>query len=277
MEKEFVVFGLFLSSSKDRNKVFAILRLTKLFMHQTNCLNCGAETGPLYKFCPQCGQKTDTHKLSLAHIWHDLVHAVTHADKSIFSLIRHLLLNPGKVAAEYVEGKRKKYFNPFAFLVLVVGIASLILISSGFTNFAGNPRMQGNPVSAFFNKHINLIIFLNVPLLGMFSSLFFRKSGRNFAENLVLAAYTSGERSVFFSIVIAPLWMLLHTQYYLFLSIYIFSWHIYFAWACSYFHTGRKTVNFFKGFTIALCTQLLTMLLVSLTYMVYFYFFYRRA
>jgi hypothetical protein len=166
-------------------------------MQQTNCLNCG------YKYCPQCGQTTDTHKLSLSHIWHDLLHAVTHADKSIFSLIRHLLFNPGKVAAEYVEGKRKKYFNPFAFLVLVVGIASLILISSGFTNFAGNPRMQGNPVSAFFNKHINLIIFLNVPLLGMFSSLFFRKSGRNFAENLVLAAYTSGERSVFFSIVIA--------------------------------------------------------------------------
>lgn len=246
-------------------------------MHPANCLNCGTLTAPSYRFCPECGQTTDTHRLSLGHIWHDLLHAVTHADKSIFALIRYLLLNPGKVAAEYVEGKRKKYFNPFAFLVLVVGIASLILISSGFTNFAGNPRMQGNPVSAFFNKHINLIIFLNVPLLAMFSSLFFRKSGRNFAENLVLAAYTSGERSVFFSIVIAPLWMLLHTQYYLFLSIYIFSWHIYFAWACSYFHTGRKAVNFFKGFMIALCTQLLTMLLVSLTYMVYFYFFYKRA
>ncbi|RXK57502.1 DUF3667 domain-containing protein [Lacibacter luteus] len=246
-------------------------------MHATNCLNCGTETEPSHQYCSACGQKTDTHRLTLGHIQHDLVHAVTHADKSIFSLVWQLLLRPGTVAREYVEGKRKKYFNPFAFLFIVVGLASVILISSGFTNFGANPRVPPNPVSAFFNKHVNLIIFLNVPLLAMFSSLFFRKGGRNFAENLVLAAYTSGERSVFFSLVIAPLWMLLHTQYYLMLTLYILSWFSYYAWASSRFHNGKKGVGFVKGFLVALCTQLVTVIIVSATYAIYFYFFYKRA
>lgn len=245
-------------------------------MHSTNCLNCGSALELSQHFCPQCGQKADTHRISLGHIWHDLIHAVTHADKSIFSLVWQLLLRPGTVAREYVEGKRMKYFNPFTFLILVVGIASIILISSGFTNFSGNSRVPPNPVSGFFNKHINLIIFLNVPFLALFGTLFFRKGGKNFAENLVLAAYASGERSVFFSLVIAPLWMLLHTQYYLMLSVYILAWFSYYGWASSRFHNGKRSNNFIKGFLVALCTQVTTVILVTGTYWIYFAFFFKR-
>ena len=245
-------------------------------MQQTNCLNCGTETGPLYKYCPQCGQKTDTHKLSLAHIWHDLLHAVTHADKSIFSLVWQLIARPGTVAAEYVDGKRARYFNPFAFLVLVVGISSVVLISTGFVSFS-NTAAPGNPVSAFLNKHVNLVIFLNVPILAFFCKLFFGSRQRNFAENLVLAAYTSGERSVFFSLLVAPLWMLIHAHYYLFVVLYVFVWHLFFALACRQFFNGKGGVNFLKGFLVALCSQLSTMLLISGAYFIYFWFFYKKA
>ena len=47
-----------------------------------------------------------TGRLHLHDIGHALVHAVTHADHSIFSLIKDLALHPGRVAREYVEGKR---------------------------------------------------------------------------------------------------------------------------------------------------------------------------
>jgi hypothetical protein len=133
-------------------------------MQPTNCLNCMALLEPHQKFCAQCGQNADTHRLSLAHIWHDLVHAFTHADKGFLHLIRQLAVNPGKVAREYVNGHRKKYFNPFNFLILVVGIASLVLISSSFVSFGTNPRIPPNPVTNFFGKHVNFIILLNVPV-----------------------------------------------------------------------------------------------------------------
>lgn len=245
-------------------------------MEPTHCLNCLTVVEPGQKFCTNCGQNTDTHRLNFRHIWHDIMHAFTHADKGILFLIKQLAINPGVVAREYVDGKRNKYFNPFSFLILVVGIASVILINSGFVSFNTNSKMPPNPVSVFFNKHVNLIILFNVPVLAFFSWLLFRKSKTNYAENLVLAAYTSGERSVFFSLLVAPLWMLLHNYYYLILGVYIFCWMSYYSWACSTFFPGKKWVSFAKGFLVAVFTQMMTIILVSGSIWIYFMFFYKK-
>jgi hypothetical protein len=245
-------------------------------MQPTNCLNCGSALELSHRFCPQCGQNADTHRLNFKHIWHDLIHAFTHADKGIFSLIWQLVYRPGVVVREYVEGKRRKYFNPFTFVILVVGFASVILISSGFSSFAADSRVPPNPVSTFFNKHVNLIIFLNIPLLALFNRLLFRRSKTNYSENLVLAAFTSGERSIFFSLFIAPVWLLFHPPFYPFLAFYILSWCSYYGWACSQFYEGNKPGLFLKGLLSAILTQLATVLLVSATFFIYFYLFYKR-
>jgi hypothetical protein len=248
----------------------------KLLMQPTNCLNCGSALEPSQRFCPQCGQKADTHRLNFKHIWHDLIHAFTHADKGIFSLIWQLAFRPGIVAREYVDGKRKKYFNPFTFVILIVGFASVILISSGFTSFSGNSAMPKNPISPFLDRHINLLIFLNIPLLALFNRLLFRRTNTNYSENLVLAAFTSGERSIFFSLIIAPVWLMFHPTYYLFLAFYLFCWSCYFGWACSQFYSGQKFILFLKGFLSTILTQVTTMILITGLYFIYFYFFHQK-
>jgi len=96
-------------------------------MHPTNCLNCGSNLNS-YKFCPVCGQKAATHRLSFHELWHDLLHNFTHADKSIFRLVGALAVRPGVVAREYVDGKRAKYFKPVNFF-LVVGTILVFMIS----------------------------------------------------------------------------------------------------------------------------------------------------
>ena len=245
-------------------------------MQTSQCLNCSFDFKAGEKFCTNCGQKTETHRLNVTHIGHDILHAVTHADKGILHLIKELAFNPGLVAKEYVQGKRKKYFNPFSFLFLVVGIASIFLSMSGFVDFGANAKVPANPISNFLNKHINLIILLNVPFLSFFSWLLFKKNKNNYAEHLVLAAFVSGERSVFFSVLIAPIWMLLHNYYTLLLSVYIFCWLIYFGWTCSQFFTGKKWINFSKGVLVGVLTQLITMVLITAFFYIYFAFFYKR-
>jgi Protein of unknown function (DUF3667) len=252
----------------------AFFLFSNLLMQQTNCLNCGSALEPVQRFCPQCGQNADTHRLNFKHIWHDLIHAFTHADKGIFSLIWQLAYRPGIVAREYVDGKRKKYFNPFTFIILVVGFASVILISSGFTNFAGNSRMPPNPIAPFLNRHINLLIFLNIPLLALFNRLLFRKDNTNYSENLVLAAFTSGERSIFFSLFIAPVWVIFHPPFYPLLIFYLLCWSSYYGWASSQFYSGKKVVSFLKGVLSTLLTQVVTTILVSGAYIIYFKFFH---
>ena len=245
-------------------------------MQSTNCLNCGSTLETSQLFCSQCGQKADTHRLNFNHIWHDLIHAFTHADKGIFSLIWQLAFRPGIVAREYVEGKRKKYFNPFTFVILIVGFASVILINSGFTNFNGGSRMPPNPISSFLDKHVNLLIFLNIPLLAMFNRLLFRRDKTNYSENLVLAAFTSGERSIFFSLVIAPIWVIFHPPFYPFLAFYLLCWSCYYGWACSQFYTGKKVGLFLKGILSTILTQVVTVVLISGAFFIYFSFFYKR-
>ena len=84
------------------------------------CKNC--ETIFEGNFCPNCSQKAGTHRFSVKHIVHEAFHAFTHTDKGIFFLIKEMLKRPGKVALEYNGGRRKKYFNPFTFLLIMIAL-----------------------------------------------------------------------------------------------------------------------------------------------------------
>jgi len=111
--------------------------------HQlSQCANCNFQ--PLvqdFRFCPACGQSTPPHRITFHHVWHESIHAVTHADKGIFHLIKDLVLQPGKVLSAYIlEGKRKKYFNPFTFILIMAG---LLLVSTAIFKPYPQRSIQG--------------------------------------------------------------------------------------------------------------------------------------
>jgi hypothetical protein len=83
----------------------------------TTCLNCGTELMDHQNFCPDCGQKTDTPRISFLYLAKEFWAVFAHADKGLFNLVKRLAVNPGRVAIDYVEGRRKRYFNPFGFLI----------------------------------------------------------------------------------------------------------------------------------------------------------------
>jgi hypothetical protein len=88
------------------------------------CKNCDASLNG--KFCSHCGQKGDIHQITMPHLGHEVFHALTHTDKGILLLIKDLLRRPGTVAKEYIEGKRKKYFSPFSFIVISTALSALL-------------------------------------------------------------------------------------------------------------------------------------------------------
>jgi len=89
------------------------------------CLNCGQGLAPPGCFCPQCGQ-APAHRLSTGHVLHEVLHVFTHADKGIFAFIPQVLFRPGALVADYLAGRRKRHFNPFQFLLLLAGFATLL-------------------------------------------------------------------------------------------------------------------------------------------------------
>ena len=69
------------------------------------CSNCGAHlTGP---YCAQCGQKDHKERMSLKVILHSTLESLTNVERGFWYTMKLLSHRPGKVAREYLAGKRK--------------------------------------------------------------------------------------------------------------------------------------------------------------------------
>jgi hypothetical protein len=94
------------------------------------CLNCG-ETVEKH-FCPQCGQENIEVKEDAFHM---VVHAVAdyfHFEHKFFSTLKPLLIQPGKLTAAYVAGKRVTFIHPIR-LYIFVSIVFFLVILGGQT------------------------------------------------------------------------------------------------------------------------------------------------
>jgi hypothetical protein len=221
------------------------------------CLNCDAPLLEEQRFCGQCGQRADRERLEMRDIAHDFLHATLHVDHSIVSLVRALLTRPGHVAREYVQGRRKKYFGPFGFLMITVALASFVVVISGvqwITSDASSGLVE------FLQRHVNLVVLAQMPLLAAFCALLFWDARLHYAEHLVLAAYTSGFKILVLALVAVPAVLVFGAesaqQWYT--PIYIGLWLMYFSVAAVQFYRGRKSWVVARAVTVALLNQALS-------------------
>jgi hypothetical protein len=199
-------------------------------MVSTTCLNCNSLLQPEQQFCSRCGQSAKTHRIGFAHLMHELLHGFTHADKGIFYTIKMLAVKPGLVAREYLEGKRKKYFPPVNFYLILIG---LFVFAFGFflrfqqSNTFAQVRTElrnlpdslaqmrdrrlakldrAETVMSFMTKRSNLVnLLLATPLSSFVFFLFYRRHKYNFIEHFTVNLYFSGFGSLIFIFIIAPL------------------------------------------------------------------------
>jgi len=98
----------------------------------TQCLNCGHPLDLSDKFCPSCSQVNSTKKLSLKDFFDEFFANIISYDSKLLKTLSALLLRPGKITRDYIDGKRMSYTNPFRFLL------SLAIIYFLIQNFSGN-------------------------------------------------------------------------------------------------------------------------------------------
>lgn len=194
-------------------------------MHSTNCLNCNTPLQPEQRYCSQCGQQADIHRFSIPHFLHEFFHAFTHTDKGIFHLLKSLATRPGITAREYIQGRRKAYFNPFTFFLIVMGIYVLadvafskhvpeqepdqrilahIPTAEGKQQYIGMLH-RGNNVRYFMEKKANIVAMVAVPLIALISWLFFYRRGFNYAEHLTANMMFVVFSNLLFALLIFPL------------------------------------------------------------------------
>ncbi len=183
------------------------------------CLNCANPLHESFRFCPQCSQKTTRHRLSIHDIAHDAIHYFTHADRGLFSLIRDLTTNTGKVAREYVGGMRKKHFPPLNFY-LIVGFLVLLAynmqeIPPELRNMAEtkveNPdnlqltyKVRQAKAALFMAQKSDMLMILALPITTLAFWLFYRRSKYNFIEHMVACMYMAGFSMLVYAAIILP-------------------------------------------------------------------------
>lgn len=162
-------------------------------MKHHNCLNC--DTQLQGKFCSNCGQKADTHRITFKHfIMHDVLHGVWHFEKGMLFTAKEALLRPGKAALDYIAGKRIRYYNVFYFILLLIGLN--IFVNHYYQSLSDLNletklhQTNKNDIEQFISSNAKSIIFAFVPFFALNSFILFRKKKLNLSEHFILAGIT---------------------------------------------------------------------------------------
>ncbi len=93
-------------------------RAAELPEHE-NCLNCGTRLRGQY--CGHCGQRATSRLISLWELTRDAFGDLFELDSRLWKTLIPLLLRPGQLTRDYLEGRRARYMPPFRmYLVLSV-------------------------------------------------------------------------------------------------------------------------------------------------------------
>jgi hypothetical protein len=207
-----------------------------------HCLNCHASIGGTARFCARCGQRCDTTRLSFGDVARDLMHSFVNVERGPLTFAWALLIRPGGVAREYVEGKRRRHYGPFATLAVLVGLTALLVNLSGFQML----RHDGLPSTptAILERHFNLLLLLQLPILAIVCAMVFRAARLTLPEHMVLAAYALSVRAVLLALVV-PVAYLASSRGPAVGLVYLFwaAWYVYFGWTASQFYRGGSRLG----------------------------------
>jgi hypothetical protein len=110
-------------------------RETSKTVEGSKCLNCAEMLRGAY--CHHCGQKGGPAPLFVHDFVHELVHEFLHFDAKIVATMRMLLLSPGMLTREYIDGRKVRYVGPVRLYlvasVVLFGILALVPIDRSET------------------------------------------------------------------------------------------------------------------------------------------------
>ncbi|KRD10580.1 hypothetical protein ASE21_12870 [Flavobacterium sp. Root901] len=162
---------------------------------EITCKNCRQiYTG---NYCSNCGQSTETNKINVHFLWHDIQHGLLHFDKGILYSVGQLLTRPGHSIREFIEGKRVRHFKP---LSLVVVLATLYGFMYHYFHIDLYPyNNDGTGIDYYeFNEwtstHFSWITIATIPVYTLGTYICFKKQDYNFVEYFVLNTFKAAQR-----------------------------------------------------------------------------------
>jgi hypothetical protein len=164
------------------------------------CISCKNEHSS--DFCPNCGEKSSTKKITFTSIFEDTFSTITAMDRGVLYNVKSLFLRPQEFTSEYILGKRRGVLNPISFLIISTTV--YLIIESMLRVPIANPELKlipesdiqkvgysaGKTIAIYFKYFWILCI---IPL-AISTKLIFRKY--NFTEHLAINSFILGQATL---------------------------------------------------------------------------------
>lgn len=185
-----------------------------------NCKNCETTLKNKDGYCSNCGARVIEERITLAFIFKELLDKVLSVDNKLLKTFCHLFTRPHQVIDGYINGIRKRYFNPFSYLLISITLAGIsFYLMKNFaihsleiapsTSSSTNPFQSKGMAKEVFNFIFDfqaLITAISIPLYGFVSWIvFLNKKRYNFLEHLIIYIYTTAQFSILNFIITTPL------------------------------------------------------------------------
>lgn len=101
----------------------------RLLHHFDHCLNCETSLAKENYFCPQCGQKRTTGRISFRQLILQFFEDTINWDARLFRTIRVLFV-PGKLTEEFFLGRQVPYWQPLRLFLFLAALQMLVVNAS---------------------------------------------------------------------------------------------------------------------------------------------------
>ncbi len=166
----------------------------------TRCLNCNEPVNG--KYCGACGQSIKVGTITFRETLNGFLSSTFALEGPLLYTIKQLIVNPGKHHKEFISGKRKTYYKPVAFFIVLTAAYILLRALLGYDPLEGQVQdeapadyaeMQELSLKAarFMVDNINNIMFTLVLSIGLALKIFFRRR-YNLAEYTTIGFYVAG-------------------------------------------------------------------------------------
>ncbi len=170
------------------------------------CKNCQTPLLKNAKFCFNCGAKYIENRLNFRTVSKEFFETFISWDNKFFKTFSHLIIKPQEVANGYLNGIRKRYMQPFAYMLIALTVYGIYMYFAkdmlieyintlnANTPINPDPKIQKFQDSfnskwfTFITKYYNVFTFLTIPLLALINKIIFKK--RNLVEHSIILLYT---------------------------------------------------------------------------------------
>jgi hypothetical protein len=167
------------------------------------CKNCKNDI-KTSNFCSNCGAKIILNRLTFKHLFNELNEQVFNLDNKLLKTFLHLITMPEIVIGDYINGVRKKYINPFSFLLLTLTISGISiyfvrdLTIESVSEIASKGQEEGmKRFMNFFYDYNSIFISLLIPFYALISYVvFLNKKLYNYVEHTIIYIYSQAMYSI---------------------------------------------------------------------------------